>query len=67
MDALAPILALAILVAAAMLSLRSQRGRRRPADRAHLVEEALSRAREKQRTIADGAGGDDDPHGSHAD
>lgn len=68
MDPLAPALALALALACAiavLLVVRSQRGRRRPEDRARLVEQALSRAREKQRTIADGAGGKDGPHGSH--
>ena len=66
MDAVAPALAVLLLCAMAMLVVRLHRGRRRPADRAHLVEEALSRAREKQRTLTDGARGDDDPNGTHA-
>lgn len=55
---------LAALACAGMLALHP--GGRRPADRAHLVERALSRAREKQRNINGGAGGDDDPNGPHA-
>lgn len=63
MEAVVPALAALLLCSAwaVMTLLRSRRSAKRSGDRAHLVEQALSRARAKQRTITDERRGDDDP------
>lgn len=52
MESVVPALA-ALLVVTAVLLVRSRRGGMRGVDRARRVEEALARARDKQRTMAE--------------
>ena len=67
MEAVLPALAAVLLcsVCAVVALVRTRRSGRRSVDRAHLVEQALMRARDKQRTIID-KHGDDRPNGPQA-
>ena len=67
MEAVAPALAAVLLctICTVVMVVRS-RGGRRSLSRAHVVEQALTRAREKQHTITDEGPGDQAPKGPHA-